>query len=436
MQEPAATNLAEGSDIPPKFRIVTFRVYLRSLTDDTHTMTNTDTSPIRQELAVLWLQSGGCGGCTLSLLGAESPDLTATLDGAGVRLLWHPSLSEASGEEVLDLVDGAITGTIAFDVLCIEGAMLRGPRGTGRFHVLAGSDRPLIDWVRQLAARARYTVAVGTCAAFGGVTAAGTNPTDACGLQFEGTRPGGLLGTDYRAGSGLPVINVAGCPTHPNWVTETLMALTLDGLTADDLDPYRRPRMSADHLVHHGCTRNEFYEYKASARRPSDRLHDGAPGLPGHPGAWRLQHPTLEWTGLLHPRRLCVHQLHRPRIRGARPRLCRHPQHCRHSHRPAHRHAQSLVRRTGLTVQGGDPGAPAPQCGDGPSRYTARGAGYQAALTATPNNESEPDQTSLRASLPFDPRSQRSRSSVPVKSSRASPKAASSSAEKRSTCAR
>jgi Ni,Fe-hydrogenase I small subunit len=28
--------------------------------------------------------------------------------------------------------------------------------------------------------------------------------------------------------------------------------------------------MYADHLVHHGCTRNEFYEYKASARRPSD----------------------------------------------------------------------------------------------------------------------------------------------------------------------
>jgi hypothetical protein len=78
VQEPAVTNLAEGSDIPPKFRIVTFRVYLRSLTDDTHAMTNTDTSSIRQELAVLWLQSGGCGGCTLSLLGTESPDLTAT----------------------------------------------------------------------------------------------------------------------------------------------------------------------------------------------------------------------------------------------------------------------------------------------------------------------------------------------------------------------
>ena len=125
------------------------------MTDNTDTMPKPDTNPMTPKLAVLWLQSGGCGGCTLSLLGAESPDLTATLDGAGIRLLWHPSLSEASGEEVLDLLDGAISGTLAFDVLCVEGAMLRGPRGTGRFHVQAGSDRPLIDWVRQLAARAR-----------------------------------------------------------------------------------------------------------------------------------------------------------------------------------------------------------------------------------------------------------------------------------------
>jgi len=43
------------------------------------------------------------------------------------------------------------------------------------------------------------------------------------------------------------------------------MVLALDGLTADDLDPFRRQRMYADHLVHHGFTRNQFYEYKASA---------------------------------------------------------------------------------------------------------------------------------------------------------------------------
>lgn len=219
---------------------------------------------------VLWLQSGGCGGCTLSLLCAESPDLLSTLEGAGIHFLWHPALSEASGHEVVELLQEAAGGELAVDVLCVEGAMLRGPNGGGRFHMLAGTGRPLIDWVTRLAQRASYTVAVGTCAAFGGVTAGGPNPTDACGLQFDGSHPGGLLGVDYRSAQGLPVINVAGCPTHPNWVVETLMALALTNMSEADLDVLCRPRMYTDQLVHHGCPRNEFYEYKASARNPSE----------------------------------------------------------------------------------------------------------------------------------------------------------------------
>jgi NiFe hydrogenase small subunit HydA len=219
---------------------------------------------------VLWLQSGGCGGCTMSLLCAESPDLLATLADAGVELLWHPSLSEASGAEVLLLLERLIAGELPLDVLCVEGALLRGPDGTGRFHLMSGTEQPMIQWVSRLAARARFVLAVGTCAAFGGVTAGGCNPTDACGLQYEGTVSGGLLGPDYRSQAGLPVINVAGCPTHPNWVTEALLLLATQQVHAADLDAYGRPRFYADHLVHHGCPRNEFYEYKASALKASD----------------------------------------------------------------------------------------------------------------------------------------------------------------------
>jgi ferredoxin hydrogenase small subunit len=136
--------------------------------------------------------------------------------------------------------------------------------------MLAGTGLAMIDWVRRLAAVAGHVVAVGSCAAWGGITAGGSNPTDACGLQFDDDQPGGLLGASFRAGAGLPVINIAGCPTHPNWVTDTLMALAAGSFTQADLDPLNRPRFYADQLVHHGCTRNEFYEYKASAEKPSD----------------------------------------------------------------------------------------------------------------------------------------------------------------------
>ncbi|MCR6668025.1 MAG: HupU protein [Methyloversatilis sp.] len=219
---------------------------------------------------VLWLQSGGCGGCSMSLLCADTDDFHGQLRDADIDLLWHPSLSLDSGSEVTALLGRILDGDLPLDALCVEGSLLRGPNGTGRFHIMAGTGLPMIDWVRTLAAKARHVIAIGSCAAWGGVTAGGDNPTDACGLQYEDDVRGGLLGSDFRAAGGLPVINIAGCPTHPSWVLDTLMALAADGFTDADLDTLGRPRFYADQLVHHGCTRNEYYEFKASAEKPSD----------------------------------------------------------------------------------------------------------------------------------------------------------------------
>ena len=214
---------------------------------------------------LLWLQSAGCGGCSMSLLAAEDPNLIDLLDAAGITILWHPSLSEASGGDLRRLLARILSGEQALDLLCVEGSMVTGPAGTGRFHMLGGTGRPMIDWVRDLAAVAQDVAAIGTCAAFGGITSAGGNPAGAIGLQYDGAEAGGLLGAAFRSRSGLPVINVAGCPTHPDWVTETLMLLAAGSLGEAALDPFARPRFYAEHLVHHGCSKNEFYEYKASA---------------------------------------------------------------------------------------------------------------------------------------------------------------------------
>lgn len=224
----------------------------------------------KESMKLLWLQSGGCGGCSLSLLGAESPDLLTTLDAAGIELLWHPALSERCGGDLLGLLQSILDGAVRLDLLCLEGAVVRGPNGSGLFHVLAGSGRPMRDWIGALAARARQVVAVGSCAAFGGISAGGGNPGDVCGLQYEGARRGGLLGGSYLGPGGLPVINIAGCPTHPDWVCETLVQIARGDLGSERLDEFNRPRSYADHLVHHGCPRNEFYEFKASAVNPSE----------------------------------------------------------------------------------------------------------------------------------------------------------------------
>jgi uptake hydrogenase small subunit len=226
--------------------------------------------PARQPLNLLWLQSGGCGGCSLSLLCAEGPDLFTSLESAGINLLWHPSISEASNREFIDLLEAILAGQERLDFLCLEGSVVRGPEGSGKFHRLAGTGEPMMHWIERLAKVAGHVIAVGSCAAYGGITAAGGNPSEACGLQYDETLEGGLLGKRFTDPSGLPVINIAGCPVHPNWVTETLVQIAFDDLRREDLDELGRPRSYANHLVHHGCPRNEFYEYKASAEKPSD----------------------------------------------------------------------------------------------------------------------------------------------------------------------
>lgn len=214
---------------------------------------------------LLWLQASGCGGCTMSLLCAESPDVVELLEDAGIRLLWHPALSVETGAEALAILEDVAAGRVALDILCVEGAIARGPAGTGRFQMLSGTGKSLMHWVQVLAPKARHVVAVGSCAAYGGVTAAGGNPTDAVGLHYDGAHRGGLFAAD---GLARPVINIAGCPTHPGWVTETLTMLAQEQTVA--LDGLGRPRFFADHLVHHGCPKNEFYEYKASASALSE----------------------------------------------------------------------------------------------------------------------------------------------------------------------
>ena len=224
-----------------------------------------------RRFSVLWLQAGSCGGCTMALLEHGAQGVFRALDDFGIDLLWHPSVSEASGAEARAILDRVEAGEIRLDALVVEGSVLRGPGGSGRCQMLAGTGRPMADWIEALSRRAGVVVAVGSCAAFGGIPHAEPDPSEACGLQYIGVDRGGALGAGFRAGGGLPVVAVAGCAPHPGWIVETLVALAHGDLGAADLDALGRPKFFADHLAHHGCSRNEFYEFKASAERASDR---------------------------------------------------------------------------------------------------------------------------------------------------------------------
>lgn len=216
---------------------------------------------------LFWLQTGACGGDSLALLSAESPSLEQLFSAHGVELLWHPSLSGASMREHDALLERIVNGTKTLDILCVEGSIVTAPRGTGLYDSYQGRAR--MDIARELAERAGTVVAMGTCAAYGGVHAATPNPGDCIGLQYNRSAPGGLLPSEWRSRAGLPVVNVSGCPAHPHAMTQTLAWLAA-GLPLP-LDELNRPKAFFNTVVHQGCTRNEYHEYDIEENEPGGR---------------------------------------------------------------------------------------------------------------------------------------------------------------------
>lgn len=218
------------------------------------------TVPSDDRLSLYWLQGGGCGGDTWSLFNATSPDFAGFMTALKVDVLWHPSLSTGTPAGHKLLIDELLSGEKRLDFLCMEGSVLRGPGGTGMFDTLFGRAKK--DTVSALAKVARYVLAVGTCAAFGGIGADGE--IEATGLQFRKGAPGGFMGTDFRARSGLPVINLPGCPCHCGVITGVLSELAA-GLSPA-LDELNRPEEWYGTLIHQGCTRNEYHEYRVEEK--------------------------------------------------------------------------------------------------------------------------------------------------------------------------
>ncbi len=179
----------------------------------------------------------------------------------GMTFLGHSYFHDSSLGTPERVIKDCVEGRIQVEMLVIEGAVYlkrQQPEPCAK-------DVSLNEVIRVLAGSADATVAAGTCASYGGVMACGRNPMGASGLQFCGDAKGGLLGADYRSRTGLPVVNVPGCPAHADWLVGTLWALHSGRVRDDDLDRYNRPRAFYGKLAHHACPRNEYYEFKASA---------------------------------------------------------------------------------------------------------------------------------------------------------------------------
>ena len=182
---------------------------------------------------VVWLQAQACTGCSVSLLNSISimgadQLLTATLD-----VKYHPNLMAAAG----DAASGAANAARSKGgyVLVVEGAIPTAAKGLC-CTVWAGTTAQKA--VQDFAQNALLCVAVGTCSSFGGMSAGKPNPTKAVPL-------GRIL-------RGRPVVNLPGCPAHPDWVVGTI-AYVLKYGKAPALDTFGRPTMFYGTRMHDLC---------------------------------------------------------------------------------------------------------------------------------------------------------------------------------------
>ena len=200
---------------------------------------------LARRASVLWIASGGCDGCTMSVLGAVSPAVEDLLSGELTDIpsieLIHPVLSLESGALYLSSLEAAARGDDEGFVLVVEGSLFDQRRaGDGSFSGLGerdGQPIPAEEWVGRLAPQADAVIAIGTCATSGGIPAARGSITGAMGLQA-------LLGQGFRSHAGVPIVNVPGCAPNGDAFIEALshVFLALDGLVPLDLDELGRPR--------------------------------------------------------------------------------------------------------------------------------------------------------------------------------------------------
>jgi hypothetical protein len=61
---------------------------------------------------ILWLQGASCGSCTMSILESGASGWFDELRQFGINLLWHPSVSEETGEEAVEVLQSVLDGKV------------------------------------------------------------------------------------------------------------------------------------------------------------------------------------------------------------------------------------------------------------------------------------------------------------------------------------
>jgi len=222
-----------------------------------------------KEIPAVWISAGACGGCAISMLNTVAPSIKNVLideviPGVHISLKFQVNISAGSGDPVIKVLEDVGEQKQGEFLLIVDGVVSTADRGIFCTVGERGEERiPVRLWVVDLGKKALAVMALGTCSCFGGIPGARPNPSGVKKLM------------DIYKGEGVktPLVNVPGCPPHPDWFVGTVAKLLTAGLPKpEDLDDWLRPKEFYGLLIHENCQRRAYFDEGKFAK------HFGEPG--------------------------------------------------------------------------------------------------------------------------------------------------------------
>jgi len=200
--------------------------------------------------SVIWLPFQECTGCTESITRSHSPTLEGLIFDV-ISLDYQETLMAAAGHQAEEALHAAMAANDGKYLLIVDGSI---PLGLdGAYSCIAGKSN--LETLKEVAKGAAAIVAMGSCAAYGGLPHANPNPTGAVSVS------------DIIKDK--PIINIPGCPPIPTVITGVLAHFLTFG-SLPELDKHGRPKAFYGETIHDRCYRRPFYDQGKFAKTFDD----------------------------------------------------------------------------------------------------------------------------------------------------------------------
>ncbi len=207
----------------------------------------------KKKPTVVWLEFQDCAGNTEAFLRASAPTVKElVLDVLNVE--YHETIMAAAGHQAEKSLEDVVKNLKGQYIAVVEGSI---PLKDGGVYCCIGG-RSAIDIVKEVCGGALATLAVGTCAAYGGIPAAAPNPTGAVGVS--------------DAVPGITVVNLPGCPVNVENITATVVHFLTFG-SLPSLDKHGRPLFAYGKRIHDNCERRAHFDAGQFVRQWGDEGH-------------------------------------------------------------------------------------------------------------------------------------------------------------------